>query len=351
MKAKIFVVLAVINLVLFMVAYEFRPKPINYDTKEVQLKFTVPANFPHPCRQFNEHFVTPAGFKLGRILFYDQALSIDNSISCATCHQSFSAFANQNKPVSSGFKQCAGKRNAPALFNLVWQKEFMWDGRVKQFQLSSHNAIVNPCEIANTMDGAIEKLKANGHYADLFRNAYGSANIDSARLLNALAQFMSMLISANSRYDKYIRHEQGDNFTTDEKNGYLLFKQKCGSCHTEPLFTDLSYRNNGLDSVSIDKGRYSSTHIVTDVGKFRVPSLRNIEVTAPYMHDGRFRTLEEVLGHYDHGIRRHPNLDPLLLKKGKIGIKLKEAEQKKLIGFLKTLTDHKFLDDTKFQEP
>ncbi|MEJ2901035.1 cytochrome-c peroxidase [Pedobacter panaciterrae] len=350
-KTKIFGIIAFINLVLFLVAYNIRPIKVNYDAKEVQLKFTVPPNFPQPGSQYDQHFVTPAGFKLGRILFYDRALSIDNSISCASCHQSFSAFSDQNKHVSQGFKQCSGTRNTPALFNLAWQKEFMWDGRVKLFQLSSHNAIINPCEIANSMAGAVEKLRANGHYTDLFRNAYGSVDIDSARLLNALTQFMSMLVSANSRYDKYRRYEQGGVFTTDEKNGYILFRQKCSACHKEPLFTDLSYRNTGLDLVSIDRGRDSSTHLATDVGKFRVPSLRNIEVTAPYMHDGRFATLEDVLTHYANGVKRNTHLDEQLRHNGTLGLALSSSDQHKIIAFLKTLTDKEFLTDVRFQIP
>jgi len=350
-KAKIFVIIALINLVLFLVAYYIRPTKINYKAKEVQLTFTVPANFPRPGSQFDQHFVTPAGFKLGRILFYDRVLSINNSISCASCHQSSSAFANLNQPVSHGFKQCTGTRNTPALFNLAWQKEFMWDGRVKQLQLSSHNAITNPCEIANSIGGAVEKLRTNGHYADLFQDAFGSVGIDSARMLNALAQFMSMLVSANSRYDKYIRHEKGGVFTSDEKTGYILFQKKCNVCHKEPLFTNLSYRNNGLDTISKDPGRDSSTHVASDVGKFRVPSLRNIEVTAPYMHDGRFATLNDVLTHYAKGIKCNAHLDEQLQHNGALGIALSNSDQRKIISFLKTLTDKEFITDPRFQMP
>ncbi len=350
-KTKIFVPIALINLILFLAAYFIRPAKINYDPQEVQLKFTVPANFPEPGPQFDEHAVTPAGFKLGRILFYDRVLSVNNSVSCASCHQPASAFSDHNKPLSQGFKQCVGTRNTPALFNLAWQKEFMWDGRIKQLQLTSHNAITNPCEIANSMRVAVEKLKANGHYAGLFRDAFGSAGIDSTRMLNALAQFMSMLVSANSRYDKYMRHEQDGVFTPEEKKGYILFQEKCSSCHQEPLFTDLSHRNNGLDLVSNDRGRENSTHQANDVGKFRVPSLRNIEVTGPYMHDGRFTTLEEVLEHYANGVKRNTHLDKQLQHNGTLGITLSNDDRSKIIAFLKTLTDKEFINDPRFQMP
>lgn len=350
-KTIIVASIAFINLIIIFVGYHIRPSPLNYDTASVKLDFTLPPNFPVPNAPFGQQQITPAGFQLGRLLFYDRVLSLNNSISCASCHQAAAAFSDENKSLSQGMKQCTGTRNAPALFNLAWQKEYMWDGRIKELQLLSHNAITNPCEIANSMAGAVDKLRLNSNYKIFFKAAFGSTAIDSTKMLNALAQFMTMLVSANSRYDKYTRHENGGIFTDTEKQGYTLFKKNCSVCHQEPLFTDMSYRNNGLDLISRDPGKSSSTHLVSDIGKFRVPSLRNIEVTAPYMHDGRLGTLEEVLDHYTEGIKQHSNLDGELQQNGKIGITLSASERSKIIAFLKTLTDNDFLTDPRFQRP
>ncbi len=145
-----------------------------------------------------------------------------------------------------------------------------------------------------------------------------------------------------------MRHEAGATFTENEQAGYSLFKQKCEACHTEPLFTDLSYRNNGLEETSIDIGRDSITHQQTDWGKFRVPSLRNVEITGPYMHDGRFYSLREVLQHYNSGMKEHANLDRVFKQNGKVGIALSQTEQTQIIAFLKTLTDVNFINDRRF---
>ena len=351
MKKKLIIIIVLINLIIGYFAYTLRPTEIDYNTREAKAAFSVPGNFPKPVYDFKGNKVTPAGFKLGRILFYDRQLSLDQSISCGTCHQSFAAFSNLNLPVSRGIKGCTGTRNAPALFNLAWQQGFMWDGRIDQFKLTSHNAIINPCEMANDPDQISKRLQALKVYPALFQEAFGDSTIKSKYILNALVQFMAMLVSANSKYDKYVRKEQGGNFNNEELQGYTLFKQKCSSCHQEPLFTDRSYRSNGLDIRSLDKGRDSLTHTAKDFGKFRVPSLRNVEVTAPYMHDGRFPTLNEVLAHYDHGVEPNPNLDPELKRNGKLGIALNLKEQNKILAFLKTLTDKEFINDKRFQTP
>lgn len=353
MKKIIVASIAFINLLIIFFGYHIQPSTLNYDAAfgRGKLDFTVPSNFPRPNAVFDQQQITPAGFQLGRLIFYDRVLSLNNSISCASCHHAAAAFSDENKSLSQGMKQCIGTRNAPALFNLAWQKEFMWDGRIKELHLSSHNAITNPCEIANSMAGAVDKLRSNSNYAGLFKTAFGSTAIDSTKMLDALGQFMAMLVSANSRYDKYIRHEKDGIFTDTEKQGYTLFKKNCSVCHQEPLFTDMSYRNNGLELISKDLGKSSSTHLASDIGKFRVPSLRNIEVTAPYMHDGRIGTLEDVLDHYSSGIKRNANLDEKLQQNGRLGITLSASEKSKIIAFLKTLTDKDFLTDLRFQRP
>ncbi len=313
------------------------------------LRFEVPTNFPSPVYRFTNNPVTEAGFALGRRLFYDPVLSVDHTISCASCHQPFAAFAQLDHDLSHGVDNCEGTRNTPALFNLVWQKAFMWDGGVNHIELSPLNALTNSCEMANNLDTIVNRLNNDAVYRAMFKNAFASRQINSQQLLRALAQFTGMMVSANSRYDKYIRKEAGGVLSETEMKGYALFTQQCASCHTEPLFTDLSYRNNGLDVLSADAGRDTITGLVSDKGKFKVPSLRNVALTAPYMHDGRIGSLAEVLAHYDHGVQPHPNLDAAFRKNERLGITLSKTEQQEIIAFLKTLTDTSFINDKRFQ--
>ncbi|WP_207428743.1 cytochrome-c peroxidase [Pedobacter sp. SYSU D00535] len=313
--------------------------------------FVRPSNFPEPVYQFEGNKLTAEGFELGRKLFYDQALSLDNSTSCGSCHQQFAAFANLDHSVSHGIDNCLGTRNAPPLFNMVWQSEFMWDGGVHHIEFSSLNALTNPCEMGMDLDSLTARLSRTSPYPHLFQKAFGSAGITSQRVLKALTQFMGAMVSANSKYDKYVRREPGGEFTQAEQAGYQLFKAKCASCHTEPLFSDFSYRSNGLDLNPLDRGRDSITNSSADRGTFRVPSLRNIEVSRPYMHDGRFFFLEDVLEHYNSGVKAHRNLDPSLRNGERRGIPLSKTDQSNIIAFLKTLTDHEFLRAKKFSEP
>jgi cytochrome c peroxidase len=325
-------------------------KPV-LSTAEDSMRFIVPANFPPPVYQFTSNPVTDAGFALGKRLFYDTLLSRDKSISCGNCHQSFAAFANLDHATSHGVDFCFGTRNAPALFNMAWQKEFMWDGGVKHIEFSPLNALTNNCEMANSLDTIVQRLKNSAVYLGLFTAAFGSSEINSQRMLRALAQFTSMLISANSKYDKHVRNEPGGIFNREEVEGYALFKQHCNQCHTEPLFTDLSYRNNGLDEYSEDPGRDTITNNEADRGKFRVPSLRNIMFTPPYMHDGRFTRLEEVFTHYISGVKRNPVLDAVFVQpNGKNGLALSAAERKRIHAFLNTLSDSAFVKDGRFAE-
>ncbi len=351
MKAKLVVIWGLLVFVIGSTAFNYASKRRFYNFPADSISFKVPSNFPKPVYDFKDNPVTANGFKLGRILFYDPLLSKDKSISCANCHQSFAAFANLDHAVSHGTDECLGTRNAPPLFNLAWQKEFMWDGGVHHIEVSPMNAMTNPCEMATDLNTITKRLQQTEPYPALFKAAFGSTEINSQRAFRALAQFTSMLVSANSKYDKYIRKEAGGDFTAEETAGYELFKQKCSTCHQEPLFTDLTYRSNGLDLKPDDIGRDSITHLETDRGKFRVPSLRNIELTKPYMHDGRFSTLKEVLQHYDAGVKPAANLDPALHQNNIYGIKLTTVEQRQLTAFLKTLTDPDFINDKRFQSP
>ena len=320
------------------------------DPEEEAISFTKPENFPQPLYKFEANTLTTDGFKLGRKLFYDNTLSKDNSISCGSCHQQFAGFANLDHSVSHGVDNCLGTRNAPPIFNLVWQPDFMWDGGVHNIEVSPLNALTSSCEMANDLTALVNKLNNTRAYPELFEKAFGTRTITSQLLLKALTQFMAMVVSSNSRYDKYIRKEAGAEFSEQEKVGYELFKINCSTCHKEPFFTDFSFRSNGLDKIPTDRGRDSITNNPTDRGKFRVPSLRNIEVSKPYMHDGRFFALEDVLEHYNSGVKAHANLDPALQKNGHLGITLTKTEQSSILAFLKTLTDHELINDKRFSE-
>lgn len=309
------------------------------------MKLVQPANFPPALYNLK---ITNNGFALGKTLFYDPNLSVNGSVSCASCHQASAAFANLNRAVSTGVNDCKGERNAPPLFNMAWQKNYMWDGRLSDMTKVPVNALTNPCEMGTTMVAVVHELQQSPNYPDLFKKAFGDKHITEDKILDALTQFTAMMVSANTKYDRVIRKENNTAFNEQEAAGYALFKKNCSSCHTEPLFTDQTYRNNGLDIRSADIGRDSLTHSPKDAGKFRVPSLRNIEITGPYMHDGRFYSLKEVLAHYASGVKPHVNLDKLLNQDGKPGITLTIAEQGQIIAFLKTLTDVDFINDRRF---
>lgn len=314
--------------------------------RETKIAFGVPSNFPAPAYNFEDNKLTNAGFALGKKLFYDARLSADKSVSCGSCHQQFAAFTQLDHKVSHGVNNCQGKRNTPPLINLAWQKAFFWDGGVKNIETSPLNAITDACEMGTDIQTIVAFLKATAPYPDMFKQAFGSTEINSQLILKSLTQFTAMLVSANSKYDQVMRKESGVAFTATEQAGYTLFKEKCSSCHAEPFFTDFSYRSNGLDLVSADEGRSHISSLRPDFGKFRVPTLRNIEYTSPYMHDGRFYSLDEVLNHYDSGVKAAENLDASL----KNGITLNSSQKEQIKAFLKTLTDHEFIKNTLFSE-
>lgn len=314
--------------------------------------FTAPANFPNPVYDFSKNPVTEGGFELGRELFFEGDLSRDGSFSCADCHNQAYAFTHHGHDVSHGIDNLKGMRNAPPIQNMAFQNEFFWDGGVFDLDLFSIAPIENPVEMDEKLGNVLEKLRKKEKYTTLFQKAYGSKEITTERFLKALSQFMNTLVSANSRYDKYVRKETGGTLTEEELAGMEIFKQKCASCHSGELFTDQSYRNNGLSVYNIeDTGRARITQNEKDSYKFKVPSLRNVEITGPYMHDGRFYTLEAVLRHYNESVLDVPTLDPSLKNGQKLGIQTTADEQKKLIAFLKTLTDNEFLKDKRFAAP
>jgi cytochrome c peroxidase len=320
------------------------------DDTKTDVSFVRPSNFPEPKYNFNNNPVTTAGFELGRKLFYDPILSRDNSTSCGSCHVSFSAFTHHGHAVSHGIDNKLGTRNAPPVMNMAWSDEFMWDGGINQLDLLPIAPIENPVEMDLEFAEAVRKVKANAVYTKLFKSAFGSEEITGPRMLQALSQFMNCLISANSKYDKWKRNE-GATLTQDEQDGLALFQQKCSSCHSTDLFTDNKFHNNGVKDVfTTEKGRAMITERPEDIGKFKTPSLRNVERTYPYMHDGSLQTLEQVLEHYNSGVKTSATLDATLQQNGVIGIPLTDIEKTKIIAFLKTLTDEEFIRDARFAE-
>ncbi|OUJ72419.1 cytochrome-c peroxidase [Hymenobacter crusticola] len=312
----------------------------------------LPANFPVPTYALETNPPTQQAFELGRTLFYDPQLSRTGEVSCGSCHQQFVAFANADHRVSHGVANRLGTRNAPALQNLRWKSNFFWDGGPKNLETLPLAPLTNPVEMDETLENVLRKLNADPDYPRRFTAVYGTSPIDSYQLLRALAQFTASLTSANSRYDHYVRQEAGGTLSASELSGKALFATKCATCHSTDLFTDGSFRNNGLDrSFAADSGRAHITRVASDLGLFKVPSLRNVARTAPYMHDGRFQTLVQVLDHYDQGVVDSPTLDPLLRQpSSQFGIALSAQEKSDLLAFLATLTDEQFIKDKRLAE-
>lgn len=310
------------------------------------IKEIIPEGWPQPHYRFTDNVLSTEKFKLGRALFYETMLSADNTISCGSCHQQFAAFAHSAHQFSHGINGLVGTRNAPALQNLNWNPSFMHDGGVNHIEVFPPAPITNPVEMAETLPNLVLKISASVKYQDLFRKAYGDDTVTTQRMFKAIAQFMGTMYSYSSKYDQ-VRHGTA-NFTASEQSGYNLFVQKCASCHQEPLFSDYKFRNNGLavNPAIRDSGRAHITRDLADLYKFKTPSLRNIELTGPYMHDGRFMTLNECLNHYISGISNSPTLDPSLNG----GISLNTQEKNDIIAFLKTLTDPQFLTDKRYSE-
>jgi len=315
------------------------------------LGFQKPANFPQPAYNFANNPVTRQGFELGRALFYEPRLSRNNTITCGSCHIQSSAFTQHGHDVSHGIDDRLGTRNSPPIMNLAWNKAFMWGGGVYDLDLQPITPITTHEEMDENLENVLNKIRVLPKYTAMFKNAFGTEEVTTARFMKALSQFMVMCVSSNSKYDKIMRKEAGAVFTAEEQAGYVLFKDKCASCHAEPLFTDGSFRNNGLRVSPInDKGLYTATLMETDKYKFKVPSLRNLQYTAPYMHDGRFLSLAGVLEHYNSEVQAMPNLDPVLNQNGKPGIALNEDQKAKLIAFLNTLNDKEFINNKMLSE-
>ena len=315
-----------------------------------EVSFETPSNFPPPVYDLAANPVTPAGFALGRDLFYDGLLSRDGSISCGFCHQQTAGFTQHGHDLSHGIDDRLTMRNALPIQNLAWEREFFWDGGVFHLDLFAIQPIENENEMGEQMPNVLEKLRRHATYPAMFTAAFGTPEITTDRFLKALSQFQLMCISSNSKYDKYVRNE-GATLNAAELAGLQTFRQKCASCHEGELFTDHNYRNNGLPVANPDDtGRHRITLNDEHRYQFKVPSLRNVEVTRPYMHDGRFRNLEAVLDFYASGVADSPTLDPVLKAEGRRGIELTATEKSNIIAFLHTLTDHDFLSKKELSE-
>lgn len=307
----------------------------------------IPKNWPKPKYDFKNNPLTEEGIALGRALFYDPILSKDSTISCASCHLPATAFTHVDHDLSHGIDGKIGTRNSLTLQNLLWSTSFMWDGGVNHLEVQPLAPITSAVEMNEKLENVVQKLQNTNSYPNLFYKAYGSKTITGQLTLKALTQFMLTLISANSKYDKVML--QQDSFTEMEKKGYALFQKNCAQCHKEPLFQSDDFENNGLaiDSTLKDYGRMKITLQAKDSLRFKVPTLRNIEFSYPYMHDGRFKNLQAVLRHYETGVQKSKTLSEKLKKP----IQFTANERTELIAFLKTLSDKEFLFNPKHNFP
>ncbi len=277
--------------------------------------FVQPPHFPAPEHDFDAEPLTGAGFELGKKLFFDARLSSTMDVSCATCHAQTVAFSDPQHRISVGVNNRVGNRNAPSLANLAFTRDFMWDGGINHLDFVSSNALTTFHEMDLPLDSVVRRLESSPEYAPLFAAAYpdegggSAALVSSARTLKAISQYLLRLVSANAKYDRHELDLPGGGFSPAEQRGLDAFRQNCASCHAGALFTNQEFLNNGLDSVFSDPGRAAITELAEDEGRFRVPTLRNLSRTAPYMHDGRFRNLDDVLDHYRFGVRASPSLD------------------------------------------
>ena len=305
-----------------------------------------PAHFPSPVYTFENNDFSERGFELGKKLFFDNSLSSDQTISCASCHHQQFAFSDASHPISEGVEGRLGRRNSPPLFNLIWHESFMWDGGINHIEVMPIAPFTDHAEMDMEINEIVTILNNKPSYKKEFSAVFGSSSIDSQQLLLALTQYMGALISSNSKFDKV---ENGEaSFNEKEILGLNLFNNHCSSCHSSALFMDNEFHDNGIGvNPLVDQGRYEITQNVNDLGKFKTPSLRNVMLTYPYMHDGRLTNLEDVIEHYSSGITETDNLSPLLPVGG---FEFSDAEKNALIAFLKTLTDWNFIYDNRFSK-
>ena len=326
------------------------PKPLYLPATFTPYPFQMSATFPIPDLP-PDNPLTIERVELGKKLFYDKRISINDQQSCADCHSAEKAFTDARR-TARGAEGEFGPRNTMPLFNLAWKKEFFWDGRARSIREQVLQPIQNPIEMHQSLTNLVVKLAhADGGYAAAFTSAFGSPEITVEKISLALENYLLTLTSFDSKFDRVLRGQE--KFTPEEQHGFELFSTEydprrgqfgadCFHCHGGALFQSQAFANNGLDDTFSDPGREKVTGKATDLGKFAVPSLRNIALTAPYMHDGRFKTLDEVVEHYASGVKRSATLDPNIAKHPDGGVPLSAADKKALVAFLRTLTDAKY---------
>lgn len=301
--------------------------------------FFVPKGWPKPVFDFSKQPLTQDKVFLGRVLFYDPILSRDSSVSCASCHSPYNAFAHTDHKLSHGIRDSIGTRNAPSLQLLAWQNYFMWDGAFTSLDEQSVFPVTHPAEMGENTDRLLLKLRRSPMYAELCMQAYGDRTMGIDRMKESIRQFLLTIVSTESKYDSVMQKKS--TFNAQEQNGYVVFRKNCNACHTEPLFTNTGFENNGLaiDPLLMDMGRMKVTGDSNDAGLFKVPTLRNIEFSYPYMHDGRFAGLGDVINHYS------TLTGNLYVRKTKnsIPVELTSKEKVDLLAFLLTLSDRKML--------
>lgn len=359
MKAR-FCVMLLMSVALFSCKEDKVPDPTPY-------AFDIASGYPQPLQPV-DNITTEQGVELGRRLFYDTRLSANNAMSCGTCHKQEFAFTDQNQ-FSTGINGQVGNRNSMSLVNLAFNQNqhFFWDGRAATIEKQVFEPVRNPIEMASNWTAVVQKIKAEEIYPPMFEKAFGSEDIDSSKISNAIAQFLRTIVSFNSRFDKWARGE--GQLTAQEQNGLNLIQSQtkgdCFHCHNsaDKLFSRYGHTNNGLDPQSawsnpnFDFGHYNVTGNNSDKAKFKVPTLRNVMLTAPYMHDGRFATMEDVLiNHYLTGGQVSETIDPLMEYSPQImpnnpGLNLTPQDVQDIIAFLHTLTDTELTTNPQFSNP
>jgi cytochrome c peroxidase len=351
-----------VSFVVIAVILSCKKDKVEYEPTPYELE--IPSHFPDMIIP-EDNPMTVEGVELGRKLFYEVKLSGDNSMACANCHAPSSAYSDPNQ-FSEGIDGSFGTRNSMALINLGWDDEFFWDGRAPSLEEQILMPVEDPIEMHDTWPNVVTELNASVEYKNMFFKAFGTAGITKERAAKAIAQFLRTMISGSSKYDVMYKYENGlalssseqaiySTISLEEWAGYDLFKSlngaDCFHCHNGPLMQVKKFSNNGLDATFSDLGRGGVTSNPTDNGKFKVPTLRNIAYSAPYMHDGRFSTLDEVIEHYSSGISMSPTIDPLIEFASQGGVQLDTYEKGLLKAFLLTLSDESFINNPAFQEP
>ncbi|HEY4327770.1 MAG TPA: cytochrome c peroxidase [Mucilaginibacter sp.] len=338
----------------------------SYLTEGIEIgpyQFIYPANFGNRIMIPADNPETKQGVYLGRLLFYEKKLSANNTLSCSGCHLQSKAFTD-GKALSEGVDHMLASRNSMSLTNLLWSRKFFWDGRSGSLEEQAVFPLTNPNEMGQPLDESVKKLTEDPKYPVLFKLVYGDEKITSDRIVKAISQFERTLISCNSRYDLYLRNAYQP--TKQEQKGMTLFMNgarpqkgirggNCAHCHGGVKNYMELFHNNGLDSIPKDKDIEALTGLAADRGRFKAPTLRNIALTAPYMHDGRFKTLDEVVDHYSEHIIKSSSLSSFLQgesnETGAVSLKFRPDEKKQIIAFLNMLTDSTFITDPRFSDP